>query len=131
MLTKSLDNLEESPWHAPGEARAKYLLAQIYRQQHRYGQAERLEDEAEVIRKALLPDPLDWFIELPQDRMIMYDYMVCYRAGRASLGKACIKPFDPIAKEIDPTIIEPEDIDTSSNRQKAEGTLGKSDGSGD
>jgi len=131
MLITALDNLEELPWHESGVARARYLLAQIYRQQHRQSQAEELEKEATLIRERLLPEPSKWFAKPPQDQMIMYDYMVCYRAGRASLSKACVKPFDPIAEGIAPTIIEPSQLDVNLPMQKAEKRLGKPDGSGD
>ena len=119
MFRQSMEN--PTTQSCPDEylARSQYALAQVLRQQQHGREAAALESSARTILNALLPSNID-VAEGSAEEMGLFDYLVSYKAGRTTLGRAAVKPLEIAETGIDQSISKFGEFDSKLHNPNTE-----------
>ena len=106
MFRHSLESMDRFPCPDEYIARSQYSLAQVLKLRHNrtHIEAAELEAEARKLLDGLLDQYAPDFERGNMDELGVFDYMVSYKAGRATMGQAPVKLFDVSETGIDQSI---------------------------
>ncbi len=106
MFRHSLESMDRFPCPDEYIARSQYSLGQVLKLRHNRNhiEAAELEAEARKLRDGLLDRYAPDFERGDMDELGVFDYMVSYKAGRATMGQAPVKLFDVSETGIDQSI---------------------------
>ena len=106
MFRHSLESMDRFPCPDEYIARSQYSLAQVLKLRHNrtHIEATELEAEARKLRDGLLDQYAPDFERGDMDELGVFDYMVSYKAGRATMGQTPVKLFDVSETGIDQSI---------------------------